>query len=363
MQENKTDHVFTWPNGSVDKFIACENLERMKGAEADIILVDQAEELSESTWQFLEGRASGKVMPRSQLCANANPHRQGKSHWLYRMFFERREGTAWRTKTTDNKFLPEDYVKHRLGRLKGRYYQMYVLGEWVGFEGLVYPDYDPLRHVVKPFRLDDSLPRYGAIDFGYTNPAVYLLAAHDPKGVHGIENAVYVYRELYETHLLVSAAPGKRSLASEIRRINAPHPPRQIWADHAAQERAILLSENIPTVPALKDVEPGIAAVSQLLADQPDATGKSVPRLYYFEDMLVRADPLLEMEDEPTSTLHEFGHYIRPAPKEAKNVAEAPIEKRNHGSGGASGLGPALARLAAPGQPRRMAPGDGDLRR
>jgi len=188
-----TENTVYWPNGSIDYFVACENLERMKGVEADIILVDQAEELTEEVWQFLEGRASGQTMPRSQLAAVCNPARQGMQHWLYQMFFVRKEGRAWQTKTTDNKFLPADYVKHRLSRLKGRYHAMYVLGEWVGFEGLVYPDFDPLTHVIPRFDLTKApdgtpldLPTYGGLDFGYINPACHLWATHDAKGRHGV---------------------------------------------------------------------------------------------------------------------------------------------------------------------------------
>jgi len=189
-----------------------------------------------------------------------------------------------------------------------------------------------LVHVIPRFDLTKdrdgepvALPEYGGLDFGYVNPAAYLVAAHDVKGRYGAEDALYVHRELYRTHLL---AP---DLAEALKRSSGPKLPRMIFADHAAQENAILRAHGVYATLAKKEIEPGIAAVTERLQPQMCADGIERPRLYFFDDMLLEPDPLLEAEGLPTSIVAEFGLYQRPPAGTTKNVKEAPIDKDNHG--------------------------------
>ena len=98
--------------------------------------------------------------------------------------------------TLDNPFLPKDYVDTLL-KFKGRYKDRYVLGKWVGFEGLVYDHVDIQDIVIDSFDIPPHWKRYRAIDFGYTNPFVCQWWALCPEDEETEEiKGWYLYREI-----------------------------------------------------------------------------------------------------------------------------------------------------------------------
>jgi len=323
LRENKSDSMFYWPNGSRDYFVGCDNEERIKSLGADIILVDQAEELKESVWMLLEGRLSAEIMPRGILAAACNPSRKGKSHWLYRQFFVEKMGRVWKTKTTDNVFLPEDFIKYRVPRFKGRYKQLYIDGDWIGFEGLIYDNYDPTVHCVPSFAIPQEWPRYAAIDFGFTNPCSVGWYAVDGDGHNGPEGAIYLYRELYRTRLLVE------DLAKSITKHSKGESVRRIWSDHDSGDRATLARYGIGTAKADKRVKEGIELVYGLLSPQPTKDGEK-PLLYFMDDSLVEPDMALEADELPMRLTDEISGYEYEEPSEGKSAKETPHKFQDH---------------------------------
>jgi phage terminase large subunit len=324
VDRNKSEHTFTWFNGSMDYFVGCDMDERIKSLQSDIILVDQAEELTEESWFTLEGRLNVEAMPKGQIAAACNPSRRGKNHWLYQLGVVKKMARWIHTTTLENRFLPDDYIQNRVSRFTGKLRRLYIEGEWESFEGMVYDIYNPTIHVLEPKPIPKEWPRYSAWDFGFTNPACVLYGAVDSKGEWGVENAVYVYRELYETKRLV-ADMGKEALM-----LAAGESIYSTWSDHDAQERAILQQVGVGTVAAIKDVRDGIDLVYSLLNPAHGPNGDQ-PALYFMADMLVRKDRGLEMDQLPTSTLDEFAGYVYEEPKEGKASKEDPRKFQDHG--------------------------------
>lgn len=70
--------------------------------------------------------------------------------------------------------------------------------------GVVYREFDPEKHVVDPFPIPPSWPRWRAADYGYRNPSAFLWAAVSPIGwttpwgERLSEEVLWFYRELYE---------------------------------------------------------------------------------------------------------------------------------------------------------------------
>ena len=93
--------------------------------------------------------------------------------------------------------------------------------------------------------------------------------------------------------------------------------------DHDAEDRATLLQEGIPNIPAQKDVLVGIQKVEDRLKVQED--GK--PRLFIFRDSLVEPDETLIEKHLPICTEDEFDGYVWAN----KSKKEEPVKENDHG--------------------------------
>ena len=102
----------------------------------------------------------------------------------------------------DNKILLENdpnYIAN-LANLPEAQKKALLYGDWDSFSGQVFTEWrnnpdgylnQRWSHVIEPFEIPASWPRYRAYDFGYQRPFAVIWAAVSPDGV------VYLYRELY----------------------------------------------------------------------------------------------------------------------------------------------------------------------
>lgn len=142
-----------------------------------------------------------------------------------------------------------------------------IRGRFAAFEGAVYKSYRREIHVIEPFEIPPSWPRYRAIDWGFNNPFCCLWLAKSPDSVW------YVYDE---HHL------GKALLSHHAQVIHEKSRGQSFvttWADHDAQDRYEFEALGIPTEAAQKAVRLGIEAVQAAVKIQDN--GK--PRLQIFE--------------------------------------------------------------------------------
>ncbi|MBN1284900.1 MAG: phage terminase large subunit [Anaerolineae bacterium] len=287
---------------------------------------DQAEELELDDWQLLQGRLRLDAVPLRQVFGACNPRHPG--HWIYQRFFIDRPPGAqvFNANTHDNPHLPADY-RARLQTFTGPFYERFVLGKWVGLEGLVYDNFDPLVHVIEPFPLDPAWRRWRSIDFGYVNPFVCLWACE--VGAQGAvpEGSIVVYRELYMSRRRVA------EMAEQIAQLSEGERCAATFADHDAADRAELLAHGIGTAPAHKEITVGLQTVRAWLGGDGAA-----PRLYFFCDALVERDARLTTDPvtggkryAPTCTAEEFSFYRWPAQGDGKPLKEYPLKVHDHG--------------------------------
>lgn len=150
-------------------------------------------------------------------------------------------------------------------------------GDFSRTEGLVYPEFSEHTHVVKPkdgqlwtgdgknvapWPLPRDWPRYGGIDFGYAVPTAVPLIVEDPS-----TGRLYVERCYYSHNVRISKW-------AEILRAELPPLVFPLVADHQAFERAELGGCGIQTIPAKKDIWPGLEAVERALYPLPDGRPK-----------------------------------------------------------------------------------------
>lgn len=95
-------------------------------------------------------------------------------------------------KLVDNPYLNQtkDY-KNMLLSLPDKLRKMWLEGRWDIVEGAAFEEWDPSIHVVEPFVIPDSFPRWRSADWGFSTNFCVLWYTAD------FENNVYVYREFY----------------------------------------------------------------------------------------------------------------------------------------------------------------------
>ena len=226
---NKTEKVFTFPNGSTIKFGYCNNdkdLDQYQGAEYDVIFLDEATQLQEMWIKKITACVRGVNNFPKRIYYTCNPG--GASHGYFkRLFIDRKyEGGEIpedydfiQALVTDNKALMEsqpDYIK-QLEALPPKLREAWLYGRWDVYEGQFFEDFretpDPQMcndagitveeaqeqgrwtHVIKPFDLNAADKRgwtiHRSYDFGYAKPFSCAWWAMDYDGT------LYRIMELY----------------------------------------------------------------------------------------------------------------------------------------------------------------------
>jgi phage terminase large subunit len=222
----------------------------------DWIVIDQMEdpEITEKDFLDLLGRLRGSAryegddptMPRSGprwLIVLINPTR----NWVFRKIIkplqdfeagimnpdllvdaetgmpiaELFEGSTYTN--ADN--LPEDYIKGLEAAYKGQMRQRYLLGEWGAFEGLVYPQYSPVVHLLPQDQIIDYFARQvreglrpeviEAYDHGIAVPACYGIGFSDSFGNAFLMGGFYE-AELSPEKIATRIKDHRKEIASEI---------------------------------------------------------------------------------------------------------------------------------------------------
>ena len=218
---NKTEKVFTFPNGSTIKFGYCNNdkdLDQYQGAEYDIIFLDEATQLQEMWIKKISACVRGVNSFPKRFYYTCNPG--GVSHsYFKRLFIDKRyedgehpeDYTFIQSLVTDNKALmasQPDYIK-QLEALPPKLREAWLYGRWDIFEGQFFEDFRTtpdaglctqagitpeeamqqhrFTHVIEPFDLNSGDKRGWNImrsyDFGYHKPFSLGYWAVDYDGV------------------------------------------------------------------------------------------------------------------------------------------------------------------------------------
>jgi PBSX family phage terminase large subunit len=171
---HKTKKRLEFPNGSEVIFESADNdrkIERLRGPSISHFWMDEAATISERAWDIMVGR----LRDGDHLNAYVTTTPKGEN-WIHDKFVnpDTRLDDADVVRgvpSTENPHLPDAY-EDIVGEYEGRFYEQEVLGEFVGFEGLVYPWFDDDNCVDSaPDQYDEIA--YG-VDWGHNNPAVIV---------------------------------------------------------------------------------------------------------------------------------------------------------------------------------------------
>jgi len=358
-QYNASDKVWKFPSGAEIWFGHMQHerdMAQYQSAEFAFIGFDELTTFTERQYEFMLSRNRNTVGIRNKIRAASNPgqigHRWVKERFVSTLdpyeigwFIKQGEGEERRAewgeagartrqfipaRLADNPTLTESDPTYqaRLEALPYRLRMMLLEGRWdIGFEGLVYPEFNTEHHLISPFPIPREWRRIRSVDFGYNNPCIVQWWAISP------DDEMYLYREVYHSNVLNS------DLGDMIHRLSV-HPVDEhgqvsaerieaTVADHDADGRAELSQKaNLETIPARKAISDGIQEVSERLVINPE-TGRS--RLYIMRGCTVAIDPRLRADKRPTSTEDEITAYQYPQGSGERAEKEQPIKLNDHG--------------------------------
>lgn len=142
---------------------------KIRGMTLNGAYCDELTLFTEDFFSMLLSRLSEKGAKLFGTTNPDNPH-----HWFKENYIDRQGELSMMDMQfliEDNDFLDPEYVENLKKEYSGVFYDRFILGLWVIAEGVVYPNFDKTKHVIKyePPKKDDGR-YYISIDYGTYNP-------------------------------------------------------------------------------------------------------------------------------------------------------------------------------------------------
>ena len=178
---NKSEHIYTFPNGSIVEFFSVDDEQKIRGRKRDIAWCNEANEL------YFDDFTQLNMRTESKLIFDYNPSES--TSWLYELPTD--ESIMIKSTYKDNPFLPQS-IRTQIEDLKRTdeaLYQIYALGEKAISKSNIYSQWSFVAH--RPARFVKYV--YG-LDFGYNHPTALMR-------VYWCDNDIYIEPVIYESYL------------------------------------------------------------------------------------------------------------------------------------------------------------------
>jgi len=229
---NKSEQIYTFPNGSMVEFFSVDDEQKIRGRKRDIAWCNEANELYFDDFTQLNMRTEHK------LIFDYNP--SDNSSWLYELPPD--DTVLIRSTYKDNPFLPQS-IRNQIEDLKRTdeaLYQIYALGQKAVSKSNIYSNWTFMTH--RPARFTSYV--YG-LDFGYNHPTALMR-------VYWHERDIFIEPVIYESYLTTTM------LIEKMRQLNIEKEVT-ILADYARPEIiAEMVNSGYDVINANKVVKKGI---------------------------------------------------------------------------------------------------------
>lgn len=294
--ENRTEGWITLFNDCKILFRSLDDEQKIRSLSVDYIYVEQAEEIKEAVFYELRERLRGRVSEQDygQFLMVVTPGLE--KHWIYQLFHIkgvdncRMEHFYYK----DNPYLPEIKYKEyeELKRLDYDYYRKYALGKWGKLSHLIY--HHETNWDKKP--LIGGAEYYTAgVDFGFNNPACFLLIAWR-------DGEPYIIDEVHQSQLTNTQFIEKCNEMLKRHKLK-PKQIDRVFADAASPDKILEFTyAGYECVGGVKDVEAKIDSV------------KSVQ---------------VHISENCTKTIEEIQNYVYMKDNDG-NILDAPLKINDH---------------------------------
>lgn len=253
LTENKSDHTFIWPNGSMLEFATYGDEDDAKSGKRDILLVDEANRFDPKIFDALAIRTTHKVV----VCFNPAAH-----FWVddvlqspERIYNQKTnptgDVTVYYSNYRHNPECPPEIIAdiERKRLIDPEWYRVYGLGKKGRVQGLVFK-WDEVAEVPAHAKLLAT-----GMDYGYGHAPTAALRLYEADGKFFLDEMAYNFNvESYDDieRMLVACGIGKRE---HLRPDNS---------DKLANEELKKRGWNIhPAVKGPDSIDAGVAALKQ----------------------------------------------------------------------------------------------------
>lgn len=179
---SKTEHIYTFDNGSKIEFFSTDSEQKIRGRKRDILYCNEANELSYDIFLQLRIRTTQKIF------IDFNP--SDEESFIYPLI-EDKKSVLIKSTYLDNPFLSQDHIEEieSLINADPEYYKVYVLGERATKNTRVY------THFKQYVELPECRSITYGLDLGYNDPCV-LVKTHWKD-----DNTIYVEEVIYKSKL------------------------------------------------------------------------------------------------------------------------------------------------------------------
>jgi len=275
--------------------------QKIRGSTLAGALLDEATLLPESFFKMLLSRMS---IPGAKLFCSTNP--DSPYHWLKKEFIDRKEELDCKVfsfNIDDNPSL-EDQFKEQLKReYRGLWYKRYIEGLWVVAEGAVYDFFDEKTHVI-PYKQANATKYIIGIDYGTTNPCVFLLVGYNKNAFPNM----WIEKEYYYDSKVALKQKSDYEYVLDLIQFMSGYAIDTIYVDPSAAslKQEMIRNGVMNVMDADNDVIPGIRFVGQLIANG-----------------------TLKVCSQCVETIKEFSTYVWDE-KASERGEDKPVKKNDH---------------------------------
>ena len=266
-------------------------------------LVDEVTVIPEPVFRQLSYRLS-VTGARCYVTTNPDsPYHWFKKDYLDQIDKEDMDLRHWQFNFDDNPTLDPTYIRRIKAESHGLWYKRFIEGLWVLAEGAIYDIFEDKQHVI-PHQPNMAREYVVGVDYGTTNPCVFVLIGYNPETFPQL----WIEKEYYYDSKKSNRQKTDSEYATDMARFIENLPVKAIYIDpSAASFKNEMRRAGIQNIfDADNDVMNGIRVVAELLYAG-----------------------TFKVCQECKHTIAEFGNYIWDA-RAAINGVEKPLKQHDH---------------------------------
>lgn len=157
---NKSDRIYTLPNGSIIEFTSFSDFQDAKNGKRDYLFINEANGIPYTVAEQLISRTKKRIF------LDWNPDSE---YWYHEKIKIDERCITFYSNFKHNPFIPSSILEDIKGwkTTDERKYNIYGLGKTGKLDGLIYPNYNLVLDIPTAFEKEIY-----ALDFGYTDPMV-----------------------------------------------------------------------------------------------------------------------------------------------------------------------------------------------
>lgn len=179
---NETELSITLKNGSVIELHGAENPDALRGVKIRGLVIDEIASIRNWDWLWSEVLRPTLTDYSAPVIFISTPKGFNHFYELYEDGQSKELGNdykSWRFTSYDNPYIPKEEIDKAKNELTEDTFQQEYMADFRKYTGLVYKDFQREIHVIDRFDIPDSWTKYAGMDFGSTNPTVWLEIAVD----------------------------------------------------------------------------------------------------------------------------------------------------------------------------------------